>query len=104
MENQKERGAIAYGDEISPSQFEFQDQDIDKLSSQLDNIKSYISKEINQDNFQELCNAWYELIAKIPFASIPVDVEWLLRARPNFNGEIFDEESDISYNTKKVKI
>jgi len=103
MESQKERGAIVYGDEINPSQFEFQDKDIDKLSVQLDNIKLYTTKEINQDNFQKLCNSWHELIAKIPFASIPVDVEWLLRARPNFNGEIFKEESDISYNTKNVK-
>ena len=103
MENDKERGAIIYGDEINPSQFDFQDKDIDKLSIQLENIKTYTTKEINQDNFQELCNAWYELIAKVPFPSIPVDVEWLLRARPNFNGEVFEEEADISYNTKKVK-
>ena len=103
MEEQKKRGAIVYGDEINPSQFDFQDEDIERLSDELDNIKSYSIKEINQDNFQNLCNSWYNIIAKIPFASIPVDVEWLLRARPNFNGEVFEEESDISYNTKNIK-
>ena len=103
MEEQKKRKAILYGDEINPLQFDFQDKDIEKLSGELDNIKGYIDKEVNQENFQKLCESWYNIIDKIPFASIPVEVEWLLRARPNFNDEIFEEESDISYNTKKIK-
>ncbi|RTL58801.1 MAG: hypothetical protein EKK37_10785 [Sphingobacteriales bacterium] len=103
MENQKKRGAVVYGDEINPSQFNYSDKEINELSSQLDNIKSYATKEINQENFQELCDAWHKIIAKIPFASIPVEVEWLLRARPNFNGEIFEDEFDISYNSKNIK-
>jgi hypothetical protein len=103
MAKQKRRRAVVYGDEINPSQFDFQDEDIETLSSELDQIKSYITKEINQDNFQKLCDSWYNIIAKIPFASIPVDAEWLLRARANFNCEVFEEESDISYNTKNIK-
>lgn len=102
MENSKERGPIMYGDEIQTSQFEFQTDEIENLSTQLDKIKSYATKEINQDNFQALCDAWYEIVVKIPFPTILVETEWLLRARPNFNSEIFKEESDISYNTKNV--
>src|SRR6476619_6446060 len=102
MYEQKKRGAIVSGDDIDLLQFKFTDLEIESFFAELENIKGYTTKLINQDNFQEMCNAWYKLIHRIPLPPIPVDAEWLLRARPNFNGEIFEEESDISYNTKNV--
>ncbi len=102
MNEQKKRGAIVYGEDIDLLQFEFTDSEIENLSAEFESIKSYTTKQINQDNFQELCNSWYKIIDRIPLPPIPVDVEWLLRARANFNGEIFEKESDISYNTKNI--
>jgi len=97
LENQK---AVLFNDEIDRGRFEFNENEIDIFLGELKNIRSYESKEINQENFQALCNIWYTLIARIPLPAVQIDVEWLLRARPNFNGEIFKEESDISYNKK----
>ena len=85
MSEQKKRGAIVYGDDIDPSQFAFTDSQIKDLSTEFENVRDYLSKQINQNNFQELCNAWYKIIDKVPLPIIPVDVEWILRARPNFN-------------------
>lgn len=103
MEEKKRVKAILYGDEIRASQLNFTSEDIEIFSSTLENIKTYISKEINQENFQSLCDLWLIIIHKIPFPAIPIDTHWLLRARPNFNDEIFVEETDISYNTKNIE-
>jgi hypothetical protein len=102
MDDQKRRAAIVTGDDIDSSQFNFTRQEIENFSEEFENVKAYTTKIINEDNFQELCIAWYKLIDRIPLAPIPVDVRWLLRARPNLNGEIFKEECDISYNTKNI--
>jgi len=102
MEEQKKRAAIVYGDDIELLPFEFNDDDIKQLSAEFDKVRSYTARPINQDNFQELCDTWYKIIDRIPLAPIPIEVEWLLRSRPNFNGEIFEEETDISYNTKNT--
>jgi hypothetical protein len=64
MEERKKRGAIVYGDDINFLQFEFQDEEIENLSTCLKKIKDYTTKEINQNNFQELCDTWYKIIAK----------------------------------------
>jgi hypothetical protein len=102
MTEMKKRGSIGYGDDIDLLKFELTDEEIQNLSIELENIKSFTTKQINQDNFQQLCDAWYKVIDRIPLPPIPIDVEWLLRARPNYNEQIFEEESDISYNTKNV--
>jgi hypothetical protein len=103
MEQQKREKAIVRGDDISPSQFNFTKEEIQHFYNTLEKIKAYSNKEINQENFQALCDLWYLIIDRIPFAPIPIDSKWVLRARPNFNKEIFEDESDISYNTKNTE-
>lgn len=89
--------------EFDTTKFDWTDDEIKKFSSQIDYFKSFRSKPINQDNFYEAYKTCYLLIDKIPLASTRVDVNFILRGRPNLTDSHFKEEWEISYNSRFKK-
>ncbi len=86
--------------EIDRTKFEWTDEDLTKFYSQIEYFKSFRHKPINQDNFFEAYKTCYLLFGKIPLASTRIDVNFILRGRPNLTQNHFKEEWEISYNSK----
>lgn len=62
-------------------------------------IKSYVQKNISEENFIQLYTAFYWIIDKVALPQVILKAEYLLRGRLNM-GQNFSEEWQISYNTK----
>jgi len=88
---------------VDHSNFSWTEEDINSFEKEFEIISGFLHSSVNNDTFQELFNHCYYLVDKIPLPMFHLNVSFLVRARPNYNGEIFTEESDISYNTKNVK-
>lgn len=100
-------GSIVEGKDVDFSRFKWANSDINRFKSEFDKVKSFLGKDINQENFQLLIDSFYFLIDRIPLSLLSINNSFLVRGRPNYNGEVFKEESDISYNTKnqeKIKL
>jgi hypothetical protein len=85
---------------IDTTKFEWTDNDIQKFNGQVEYFKSFRNKSINQDNFYEAYKTCYLLFDKIPIPSTRVDVNYILRGRPNLTENHFKEEWEISYNSR----
>lgn len=64
-------------------------------------IEPYFLSPVTEENFNEVLNIWYGLIATLPLPVVPVDVNFILRSRPSKEKEVFEDEADVSYNSKK---
>lgn len=69
----------------------------------LQEIESYIqtlTKEVEKSdsNFSTLKQTWIQLLSSLPLPIYKLENSFILRSRPNFNGEVFKSISDISYN------
>ena len=93
-------GKIVYGTDIDLSHINWIEEDIGIFRRKLDIIMSFLNKPINQDNFQEVLNHCYYLVDKIPLPLIPVDTNFIVRGRANYNGEVFTDQREISYNSE----
>jgi hypothetical protein len=97
------QGTIAYGKAINLSAYNWNENEIKKFQIEFQKILSFLHKPIDQDNFQELFNNCLNIVANIPLPLIEIDAHFILRARPNYYGEVFKEQSEISYNTRNIK-
>ena len=98
---------IIYDDNIDMTQFNWSIDVIDEFKTKLEEILLFLKKPITEDNFQALFDICYYLVDKIPLPPIPIDINFLIRARPNYNGEVFREQWQISYNsrdTNRIKL
>lgn len=81
-------------------------QGLDRVNRQIPFLKSVFErlqsfKRITEDNFYDVCTCSLHLIEYIPFLAPEIAYDRLVRARRNIDGEVFSEQSDISYNIKR---
>lgn len=77
-------------------------EDITKFPGIMDRIKSFIDKELNDQNFIELCELCWWVIHRLPVATHWLDSNFIVRSRANEPGELFNEEWQVSYNSKEI--
>ena len=94
-------GRIVYDKDVDLSKFQWEQSDFDLFQQKFDEILSFLNEDINQNNFQEVVGKFWFLVDKIPLPICLIDTNFILRSRPNYNGEVFKEEADISCNTKR---
>jgi hypothetical protein len=63
-------------------------------------IEKYFHLSVNQEHFNDVVNVWYRLVSVLPLPIISTEVNFVLRSRPNKEFEVFEDEADISYNSK----
>jgi hypothetical protein len=93
---------LVEGKNIDFTRFEYITSDLEKFRLEFGKITSFLNREINEENFQLLVNSFTLLIHYVPLPAFFVNKNFLIRGRANYNGEVFKEEADISYNTKAV--
>jgi hypothetical protein len=64
-------------------------------------IETFFQLPITEKNFNDVLNVWHRLVSVLPLPLISTDVNFILRSRPNKEFEIFEDEVDISYNSKR---
>lgn len=75
--------------------------DLIYITSLINSIKSFKGNIHNQEHWTEIFNLWYELVAKVPIPKTEIDVNYIVRARPN-EVMLFSEEWEISYNSRYI--
>lgn len=67
---------------------------------EIDNCLTILKNEVAKNNadFSILMDACSHLLSCVPLPMHIYDNSFVLRSRPNFNGEVFNKASDISYN------
>lgn len=62
-------------------------------------ILMYSDAPVSSVNFSAVYERWCYLLRRFPLPPVQISDRRILRARRNFNGEIFAEQHEISYNT-----
>lgn len=67
---------------------------------EIENAIDKLKKEVKKDNpdFSELKNTCLQLVSRLPLPIFTFDNSFILRSRPNYNGEVFKTIAEISYN------
>jgi hypothetical protein len=94
------RTGLNLGKEIDFNLFNYSSEQINEFENTADGIERYFQLPITEEHFNDVVNIWYRLVSVLPLPIISVDVNFILRSRPNKEFEIFEDETDISYNTK----
>lgn len=68
----------------------------------LDSLTNELSQPVA--NFEVLKKICFRIISTVPLPVYSFEKSFILRARPNFNGEVFKNKSEISYNPCKEKV
>lgn len=76
------------------------DESIGRLRLNFEKTKQLLDKEVSNENFNEAFQNFYDIISVIPLLKNFISIPQIVRARPNYNGEMFKVKSDISYNLK----
>ena len=73
---------------------------------QVENLINSLKEEVEKDKaeFEVLKNICFDLISRLPLPIHQFDNAFILRSRPNFNGEVFSRTTEISYNQNIDKI
>jgi len=79
----------------------YKSEEFDHLYNVLTDIKSYLGKQVTETNFKATYESCYRFFSGFPVPILEVTDKMLLRTRPNYNGELFTCEEDISYNSKQ---
>ena len=68
--------------------------------SEIENLINILKQEVNKSEaiFSVLKETCLELISRLPLPIHIYDNSFILRSRPNYNGEVFKNISDLSYN------
>ena len=64
-------------------------------------IEPFFFLPVTEENFNSVLNIWHGLISALPLPLVSTDVNFILRSRPNDENEIFEDEADVSYNSKR---
>jgi len=70
------------------------------LENNLNEIEHLLSLPANQDRFDACLNFFYPIIDNIPLVVNYLSNIPIIRARPNYNEEVFSEDYQISYNSR----
>lgn len=88
------------GDEVDFTLLTYTAKQIREFEEVAQEIEKFFHLPVTQEHFNDVINVWYRLITALPLPIIPIDVNFILRSRPNKEFEIFEDEADISYNSK----
>src|SRR5450631_63223 len=92
---------LILGTEIDFGLFNYSPKQIDEFGHAATEIERYFQLPITEEHFNDVVNIWYQLVSALPLPIISADVKFILRSRPNKELEVFDDEADISYNSKR---
>jgi hypothetical protein len=74
---------------------------ISELQGEFEATKKLLLKNLSDENFNAAFQSFYKIVRIIPLLKSVISIPQIVRGRPNYNGEIFSEKSDISYNSKR---
>ncbi len=80
------------------------DEDYLEMESTIQQISNFNPAEFNNETFQVIHNYWYDLASRFPISKVELDQKYLFRARQNIGDEVFSEEWQISYNSRRKDI
>ena len=86
--------------EIDFSLFNYSSEQIHEFGQAAIEIEKYFQLPITEGHFNDVINIWYRLVSVLPLPIISADVNFILRSRPSKEFEVFNDEADISYNSK----
>lgn len=69
---------------------------LDEINQLIDNLKQEVNK--TEADFSILKTLCVNLISRLPLPVYFLENTFILRSRPNFKGEVFKNESELSYN------
>ncbi len=98
--NMQHPSGIYAADEINFSRFIYSREQISKIEFAIERIKQFFHLALTEQNFNAVSSIWSLLISVVPLPAVQTNVYWILRSRPSKEGQIFEDEADISYNTK----
>jgi hypothetical protein len=93
-------GGIQSESEIDFSHFSFNSVNVEDLHNNLDWVLSFHEKPVNLDSLDEILNSIYYIISKIPLPMLDLPLKYIVRGRANFNGKIFNQQWQLSYNSR----
>jgi len=77
---------------------------VPELWSSFDNIVSYNGRSFSDEDIDNSVNEVFksciDIISLVPLMISFVDIPQVVRGRPNYAGEIFNKQSQLSYNTE----
>ena len=91
---------LNYDGEIDFSLLSYSPEQILGFQTAARQIEKYFFLPVNEQNFNEVITIWHELISVLPLPIILADVNFILRSRPSKELQVFEDEADISYNSK----
>lgn len=83
------------------------DDAIDNLEIRFERTKYLLTQPVSDDNFNEAFQNFHEIIKVIPLLKNEITIPQIVRARPNYEGEMFTEQGQLSYNIacpKKIQL
>src|SRR6476646_6388911 len=86
--------------EIDFTLFNYSSDQIREFGNAASEIERYFQLPITEEHFNDVVNIWFRLVSILPLPLISTDVNFILRSRPSKEFEVFEDEADISYNTK----
>jgi hypothetical protein len=86
--------------EIDFNLFNYSLEQIRDFGNAATEIERYFQLSITEEHFNDVFNIWYQLVSELPLPIISVDANFILRSRPSKEFEVFNDEADISYNSK----
>ena len=84
----------------NPTYPKFVEDKIDAMRKNFEIAKHLLNQRVSDDNFNSAFQSFYEIINTIPLLKNSITIPQIARARANFNGELFTQKSEISYNLK----
>ena len=101
MEDKLTQLGIKYSGEFYFSLFHYSQNQISEFEFAIQKIVNILHSNETGDEQREVLNQlWNILVSNLPLPAINSDVNFIVRARPNDEGQIFEEEADVSYNSK----
>lgn len=94
---------IFYDHNVDFSRFNYTPEMIKLFQEKAYEIQKYFSLPITENNFNEVLNIWYYYVSRIPLPCVPIQERFILRSRHSKPNEVFEDEGDISYNSKCPK-
>lgn len=92
--------ALYYSDEIDFSRFHYSTRTIKGFQDKAQEIQKYFRLPVSEETFNEVLNIWYQYVSLIPLPSVLIQERFVLRSRPSKELQVFEDEADISYNSK----
>lgn len=80
------------------------DNDLDKFHRKFDRLKVLVTKEANNENFEEAYTLFYHIFDAVPIMIHKLEGMNIIRAARNKLGEVFSTQERISYNKKTAHI